>query len=117
MTLFTGLPPASNPPEVNFKPFHDRVLVLQAKADDGPAGNIVIPDNDREPPLEGRVVAVGPGRVEFGGFVSPSADVGDVVLFAKYAGVDVVVDGVAYLLLRDEELLGRRRQRKEAAGQ
>ncbi len=98
-------------PEVNFKPFHDRVLVLRALAEEAPAGNIVIPDNEKEPPLEGRVIARGPGRVEMGGWVSPSAEPGDVVLFDKYAGVPVVVDGQEYLLLRDEELLGRRQQK------
>lgn len=94
--------------KVGFKPFHDRVLVKQAEVDETHAGKIVIPDSQKEKPLEGLVVAVGPGKVEWGGFVSPACQVGDTVLFGKYAGAEITVDGEEYLLLRDEEVLGRR---------
>lgn len=93
---------------VNFTPFHDRVLVLQASVDEADTGHIVIPDSQKEPPLEGHVIAVGPGRMEFGQHIKPSCQPGNRVLFSKFAGVEVTVDGVVYLLMRDEEILGRR---------
>jgi chaperonin GroES len=101
------------PEAVDFEPFHDRVLVRQDEAagEEARPGGIVVPDNQKERPLEGRVMATGPGRHELGVFIPVACAVGDQVLFGQFAGTKVVVGGVEYLILRDEEILGRRMQK------
>lgn len=95
---------------VEFTPFGDRVLVKQdgdGGADDA-HGHISIPDSQKEPPLEGTVLRTGAGRWAQGVLEIPEAEEGDRVLFGRYAGTPIWVDGREYLLLRDEEILGRR---------
>lgn len=96
--------------DVNFTPFHDRVLVKRQEAVRKRIGAIELPDSQSEPPLEGMVVKVGEGGRQFGQLVVPSAQVGDSVLFARFAGVEIEIDGEEYLLLRDEEILGARKR-------
>jgi chaperonin GroES len=94
--------------QVEFVPYHDRVLVKQDEAKEKTSGRIEIPDSQREPPLEGVVLAVGPGRAEMGQFIPVTAQVGEQVVFGKYGGTPITIDGIQYLILRDEEILGRR---------
>ena len=97
------------PKAISFFPFHDRVLVKRIEVAEQPQDGIVIPESMVPSPLEGIVWAVGPGRYDIAGtWVEPSAGVGDQVLFGEHAGNEILVDGETYLLLRDEELLGRR---------
>lgn len=93
---------------VKFVPFHDRVLVKQDSISETGTGRIQIPDSQKEPPLEGIVIAVGPGRIEMGQFIPVAADLDQHVVFGKYAGTPIFIDGVEYLILRDEEILGQR---------
>ena len=98
---------ASTPPA--FTPFGDRLLVKQDAGEAEQKGGLIhIPDSQREPPLEGLVLKVGRGRYEYGQLIPTEARPGDHVLFAKYAGTPLWIDGEEYLLLRDEEILGIR---------
>jgi chaperonin GroES len=92
---------------VNVTPLHDRVLVRRMDSKETAKGGIIIPDSAKEKPQEGEVVAIGPGKVEKGQRVSLDVVVGDRILFGKYTGSDITVDGQEYLILREEEILGR----------
>jgi chaperonin GroES len=92
---------------MKIKPLQDRVLVTRIEKEEKTAGGIIIPDTAKEKPAEGRVVAVGPGKTtDEGKVIKLDVKVGDHVLFAKYGGTEVKVDGVEYLLMREEEILG-----------
>jgi chaperonin GroES len=92
---------------MEIKPLQDRVLVERIEKEEKTAGGIIIPDTAKEKPAEGKVVAVGPGKTtEEGKVIALDVEVGDHILFAKYAGTEVKVDGVEYLLMREEEILG-----------
>jgi chaperonin GroES len=89
------------------RPLYDRVLVRRIQSDDRTKGGIIIPDNAKEKPLEGEVVAVGNGRVLDDGTVRKlDVKAGDRVLFAKYAETEIKIDGETHLLLREDDLLG-----------
>lgn len=89
------------------KPLHDRVLIKRLEGEEKSAGGIIIPDSAKEAPIEGMVVAAGDGRVDDSGKVHPLAvKVGDKVIFSKYGGTDVKLDGVEHLIMREEDLLG-----------
>lgn len=89
------------------RPLHDRVLIKRVESETTSKGGIIIPENAKEKPLEGEVVAVGTGRVLEDGTVRPlQVKAGDRVLFAKYAETEVKVSGENYLLLREDDLLG-----------
>lgn len=91
-----------------FEPLYDRLLVRRRQEEDVTAGGIYIPDNSREKPQEGEVLAVGQGRISEQGQVFPlTLKVGDTILFGKYAGVEVKVNGENVLIIREEEILGR----------
>jgi chaperonin GroES len=92
---------------VNVTPLHDRVLVRRMDSKETAKGGIIIPDSAKEKPQEGEVVAIGPGKVEKGQRVPLDVAVGDRILFGKYTGSDITVDGQEYLILREEEILGR----------
>jgi len=94
---------------MNLEPLSDRILVKQVeKEEEAIQGGIIIPDANREKPLEGRVVAVGPGRILDNGTLLPmTLKYGELVLFGKYSGTEVVLDDKTYLILREEEVLGR----------
>src|SRR3954463_6631825 len=90
-----------------FKPLHDRVLVKRIEAEEKTAGGIIIPDTAKEKPVEGEVLAVGPGaRDETGGIFPLDVKVGDRVLFGKWAGTDVLIDGEERLILKESDILG-----------
>ncbi len=89
------------------KPLHDRVLIKRLEGEEKSAGGIIIPDSAKEAPIEGMVIAVGTGRVDDDGKVHPLAvKTGDKVIFSKYGGTDVKLDGVEHLIMREEDLLG-----------
>jgi chaperonin GroES len=88
------------------KPLEDRVVVKVIEEEQRTQGGIVLPDTAKEKPQEGEVVAVGPGRLlDNGTRVAPSVKVGDRVVFAKYSGTEVKVDGQEYLILRETDIL------------
>ena len=95
------------PPPCRLQPLADHVVVLPQEAESLTEGGLVIPDTAKEKPMQGAVLAVGPGRVEPGiGTVLPAVAVGQTVLFGRYAGTEVVLDDVRILILREEDCLG-----------
>jgi chaperonin GroES len=92
---------------VNITPLHDRVLVRRMENNETAKEGIIIPDSAKEKPQEGEVIAIGPGRVEKGHRTPLDVAVGDRILFGKYTGSDITIDGQEYLILREEEILGR----------
>ncbi len=88
------------------KPLQDRVLVKRVDEETKTKGGIIIPDSAKEKPQEGLVVAVGPGKVtDTGTRVTPEVKKGDRILFGKYSGSEIKVDGVEHLILREDDLL------------
>ncbi len=91
---------------MNVRPLNDRVLVKRLEEETKTAGGIIIPDNNKEKPAQGEVVATGPGhRKEAGGFQALDVKEGDKILFGKYAGTEVKVDGKEFLIMREEDIL------------
>jgi chaperonin GroES len=92
---------------MKFRPLHDRVAVTRIEAEEKTPGGIIIPDTAKEKPQEGRVVAVGPGaRDETGKLIPLDVKVGDRVLFGKWSGTDIVIEGVEYLIMKESDILG-----------
>lgn len=92
---------------MKIRPLHDRVIVTRVAEEEKTKGGIIIPDTAKEKPVEGKVVAVGGGRVlEDGSIRKLDIKVGDRVMFGKYGGTDVTVNGEDYLILREDDLLG-----------
>lgn len=92
---------------MKIRPLQDRILVERLEADEKTKSGIIIPDNAKEKPMEGKIMAVGNGKKLADGSVSkPDVKVGDKVLFSKYSGSEVKLDGVDYLILREDDLLG-----------
>ena len=92
---------------MKFRPLHDRVVVRRLEQEERTAGGIIIPDTAKEKPLEGTVVAVGNGKVLEDGKVRPmDIKPGDTILFSKYAGTEVKIEGEDHLILTDEDVLG-----------
>ena len=92
---------------MNLKPLADRIIVRVIEAEEKTKGGNVLPDTAKERPQEGEVLAVGSGRrLDDGTVVKPQVKVGDKVLFAKYGGTEVKLDGTEYLILREEDILG-----------
>ena len=88
------------------KPLKDRIVIKRLGGEDKTKGGIIIPDAAKEKPQEGRVVAVGSGRVtEKGEVVAPEVKVGDKILFGKYSGTDIKIDDEEHLILREEDIL------------
>jgi chaperonin GroES len=89
------------------RPLQDRVIVKRIEErEERSAGGIIIPDTAKEKPQEGKVVAVGPGRREEGKVLNVDVKVGDRILFGKYTGTEIKLDGVEHLILREEDILG-----------
>ena len=89
------------------RPLHDRVLIKRIKEEETSKGGIIIPDTAKEKPIEGEVLAVGTGKLQDGGKIVPLAvRSGDRVLFGKYAGTEVKLDGEERLILREDDILG-----------
>ena len=92
---------------MKIKPLNDRVLVLRVEEEQKTAGGIIIPDTAKEKPQEGKVVAVGPGKLNGDGKRAPlQVEPGDRVLFSKYAGSDIKIDGVEHVFMREDDILG-----------
>jgi chaperonin GroES len=88
------------------KPLNDRVLVLRIGEEEKTAGGIIIPDTAKEKPQEGKVVAVGPGKVnDEGKKVALDVKAGDKILFGKYSGTEIKIDGVEHLIMREDDIL------------
>jgi len=89
------------------RPLHDRVLIKRVEEEQKTKGGIIIPDTAKEKPAEGKVIAVGTGRVQDDGKVRPlDVKKGDRVLFGKYSGTEVKVDGDELIIMREEDILG-----------
>jgi chaperonin GroES len=92
---------------MNFRPLHDRVLVRRIIADEKTAGGIIIPDTAKEKPQEGEIVAAGPGaRSDRGEFVPLEVKAGDRILFGKWSGTEVKIDGEELLIMKESDILG-----------
>jgi chaperonin GroES len=91
---------------MNVKPLNDRVLVRRIEQEEKTVGGIIIPDTAKEKPQEGKVIAVGPGRVNDEGKRTPlQVKEGDVIMFSKYAGNDIKLDGVEHIIMREDDIL------------
>ena len=92
---------------VNFRPLHDRVLVRRVGSDEKSAGGIIIPDSAQEKPQEGEIIAVGGGRIDDNGAVHAlDVSAGDLVLFGKWSGTEVKIDGEDLLIMKESDILG-----------
>jgi chaperonin GroES len=92
---------------MKFRPLHDRVVVKRIDAEEKTAGGIIIPDTAKEKPSQGEVTAVGPGgRDEAGKLVKLDVQVGDRILFGKWSGTEVKIDGVEYLIMKESDIMG-----------
>ena len=93
--------------DLKFRPLHDRVVVTRIEAEGKSAGGIIIPDTAKEKPSEGEVIAVGPGgRDEAGKLIPIDLKTGDHVLFGKWSGTEVKIDGVEYLIMKESDIMG-----------
>jgi len=91
---------------MKLRPLHDRVIVKRIEEEEKTSGGIIIPDKAKEKPQEGKVIAVGKGKILDNGKVSPMAvKKGDRILFGKYAGTDIKVDGEEHLIMREDDIL------------
>ena len=92
---------------MNFPPLHDRVLVRRSESEEKTAGGLIIPDSAKEKPQEGEVIAVGEGaRKDNGELIAPSVKAGDRVLFGKWSGTEVKLDGKDLLIMKESDILG-----------
>ena len=104
---------------MHFRPLHDRVVVKRIDEDTKTAGGIIIPDTAKEKPQQGEVVAVGPGeRDEKGARIALDVQAGDIVLFGKWSGTEVKLDGTEYLIMKESDIMGiveAKKAKKKAA--
>jgi chaperonin GroES len=92
---------------MNLRPLHDRILIKRIEEKEAVKGGIIIPDTAKEKPQEGEVIAVGNGKkTEDGNIIPLDVKAGDRILFGKYSGAEIKMDGQEFLILREEELLG-----------
>ncbi|MFT4012310.1 MAG: co-chaperone GroES [Paracoccus sp. (in: a-proteobacteria)] len=90
-----------------FKPLHDRVVVRRVQSDEKTKGGLIIPDSAKEKPAEGEIIAVGEGaRKDSGELIAPSVAAGDRVLFGKWSGTEITVDGEELLIMKESDILG-----------
>lgn len=93
--------------KIKFRPLHDRVLVRRIEADAKTAGGIIIPDSAKEKPMEGEVVATGNGHVNDNGDVRPlDVKAGDKIIFSKWAGTEVTVNGEELMVMKESDIIG-----------
>ena len=93
---------------MNVKPLEDRIIVKALEAEEKTAGGIIIPDNAKEKPQKGEVVAVGPGKIsDKGAKIEMSLKKGDQILYGKYSGTEVKIDGTDYLIMRESDVLAK----------
>ena len=92
---------------MKFRPLHDRVVIRRVDPEGKTVGGIIIPDTAQEKPMEGEIVAVGPGgRDENGKLVPPDVKAGDRILFGKWSGTEIKLDGVEYLIMKESDIMG-----------
>ncbi len=92
---------------MNFRPLHDRVVVKRIDEEEKTAGGIIIPDTAKEKPMQGKVVAVGPGKRSDSGDLSPlDVKAGDTVIFGKWSGTEVTIDGQDLLIMNESDIMG-----------
>ncbi len=92
---------------MKFRPLHDRVVVRRLESEERTAGGIIIPDTAKEKPQEGEIVAVGPGgRDETGKLIPLDVKAGDRILFGKWSGTEVKIDGQDYLIMKESDVMG-----------
>ena len=92
---------------MNFRPLHDRVVVRRLDAEEKTAGGIIIPDTAKEKPMEGEVIAAGPGaRNEAGALVALDVKAGDRILFGKWSGTEVKISGEELLIMKESDIMG-----------
>jgi len=93
--------------KTKFRPLHDRVVIKRIEAEEKSAGGIIIPDTAREKPQEGQVIAAGPGgRDEAGKLIPIDVKVGDKVLFGKWSGTEIKLDGEDFLIMKESDIMG-----------
>lgn len=93
--------------QMAFKPLHDRVLVKRVESEEKTKGGLIIPDTAKEKPAEGEVIAVGEGaRKDSGELIAPSVKAGDRVLFGKWSGTEVTLDGQELLIMKESDIMG-----------
>ena len=92
---------------MNIRPLNDRVLVVRVEEEQMTAGGIIIPDTAKEKPQEGKIISVGPGKMGDDGKRTPlNVKAGDKILFSKYAGTEIKIDGVEHLFMKEDDILG-----------
>jgi chaperonin GroES len=92
---------------MKIRPLQDRIIIKRLESEEKTKGGIIIPDSAKEKPMEGKVVAVGPGKLnEKGTRVAPEVKAGDTILFGKYAGTEIKIDGEEHLILREDDIMG-----------
>ncbi|MGQ9694377.1 MAG: co-chaperone GroES [Thermodesulfobacteriota bacterium] len=92
---------------MKIRPLHDRIIVKRVEEEERTKGGIIIPDTAKEKPMEGKVIAVGKGKILDDGKIQPlDVKVGDRVLFGKYAGTEVKIEGEEHLIMREDDILG-----------
>ena len=92
---------------MKFRPLHDRVVVRRVESEEKTAGGIIIPDTAKEKPQEGRVIAVGPGARDESGKLQPlDVKEGDRILFGKWSGTEIKLDGEDYLIMKESDIMG-----------
>jgi len=92
---------------MKFRPLHDRVVVRRVEEDTKTAGGIIIPDTAQEKPMQGEIIAVGPGARDEAGKLQPlDVKVGDLVLFGKWSGTEVKIDGKELLIMKESDIMG-----------
>ena len=100
---------------MEFRPLHDRIVVRRVDSEEKSAGGIIIPDTAQEKPMEGEIVAVGPGaRDENGTVIAPAVKAGDRVLFGKWSGTEAMIDGAELLIMKEEDIMGVIETKKRA---
>ena len=98
---------------MKFRPLHDRVLIKALDSEEKTSGGIIIPDTAKEKPQEGEVVAVGPGaKSEDGKIISMDVKVGDIVLFGKWSGTEIKIDGTEYSIMKESDVMGIAKRKK-----
>jgi chaperonin GroES len=92
---------------MKIRPLQDRIIVKRLESEEKTKGGIIIPDSAKEKPMEGKVIAVGKGKLNDNGErVAPDVKAKDIVLFSKYAGTEVKIDGEEHLIMREDDILG-----------
>jgi chaperonin GroES len=92
---------------MNIRPLHDRIIVERLEEETKTAGGIIIPDTAKEKPQQGKIIAVGKGKITEDGKVLPlDVKVGDRVLFGKYAGTEIKIEGKEFMMMREDDILG-----------